>query len=82
MLLYRIIQLWLLLIFAPLAFLAAILPETQTYFQNWRHSLFSQSFFYPAYMFMLYLAVTAVSSDTITTLFHTDPANLASTFNS
>ncbi|MDZ4284528.1 MAG: hypothetical protein U1A28_01755, partial [Patescibacteria group bacterium] len=39
---------------SPIAFAASVFPAFKTYADKWWHTLFSQAFFAPAYLFMLY----------------------------
>ena len=59
----RIAILWLVMIFAPLAFVAMALPYTDQYAKKWRTALFSQSFFAPVYLFLFYLVAKLVGED-------------------
>ena len=68
----RMIVLLILLIPAPLAFGAMILPSTKTHATKWWNTLFSQAFFAPAGLFMLWLAAKIAQSNVIkTALGHT-----------
>lgn len=58
----RMVVLMILMILAPLAFAAHVLPSTQQHASKWWSSLFNQSFFAPAALFMLYLAARIASS--------------------
>lgn len=51
----RIAVLWLIMMLAPLAFLAMALPAAKGYAKQWWDKLFNQSFFAPAFLFLLYL---------------------------
>ncbi|HEY4510334.1 MAG TPA: hypothetical protein VJJ73_00675, partial [Candidatus Paceibacterota bacterium] len=62
LLLIRTVVLLFLIILAPLAFLAYILPNTSHYFSSWHGKLFKQAFFAPAYMFMIYLVAGIMSN--------------------
>lgn len=53
----RTVMLMVLIIFAPAAFTAYILPATRGYATQWWNELFSKSFFFPSYLFLLYIAV-------------------------
>ncbi|MBI3273595.1 MAG: type IV secretion system protein [Candidatus Colwellbacteria bacterium] len=53
----RTVMLMVLIIFAPAAFAAYILPATRSYTNQWYTQLFSLSFFFPSYMFLLYIAI-------------------------
>ena len=57
MLLIRNVALIVIFVLAPLGFLAAILPATRGYANQWWHKLFQWSFFFPASAFMIYLAI-------------------------
>jgi len=63
--LIRMVVLLILMIFAPLAFAAHVLPSTKKYASDWWHQLFSQSFFAPAALFMLYISATIANSPVI-----------------
>lgn len=52
----RMVILLLLIVFAPLAFGAMVLPSTKTHAKKWWDSLFNQAFFAPAALFVLLLA--------------------------
>ncbi len=58
----RMVSLLILMILAPLAFGAMILPSTKSYSSKWWSTLFSQAFFAPAGLFMLWLAAKMSSS--------------------
>lgn len=53
----RTVMLMVLIIFAPAAFTAYILPATRSYATQWWSELFSKSFFFPSYLFLLYIAI-------------------------
>lgn len=56
MFLVRTVALTFILIFAPIGFIAPVLPKTfESYSGEWWSKLFGQSFFAPAYLFMLYI---------------------------
>ena len=61
----RIVALWILLILSPIAFLFYVLPGTMGLANTWLRKLFEQSFFYPAYMFFLYLTFVMIKSGTV-----------------
>ena len=71
LLMIRIIVLWILMVLSPFAFLFMILPETRGYASQWFKSLFSQAFFYPAYMFMFYLVVIVINKRVLLMMFKT-----------
>lgn len=57
----RTITLLFLIILSPLAFVGMILPATSSHSKKWWSTLFYQSFFAPAYMFMIYIVVKIIS---------------------
>lgn len=57
-LLIRYLQLSLLLIFAPIVFFFRVLPDTQYMWSDWWNRLMKQSFFAPAFLFLLFLTIT------------------------
>jgi len=56
----RTVVLLLLIIFSPIAVLAAALPKTYSFFDKWLKRLINEAFFAPAYLFMLYITITIV----------------------
>jgi hypothetical protein len=56
----RIAVLWLIMLLAPLAFLAMVLPATSQYAKDWWTKLFHQAFFAPAFLFLFYLLVRII----------------------
>ena len=58
----RLAMLTMLLAVAPIAFLSYILPETQTHWRKWWDTLIQYSFFFPAFMFFLYISVIMITS--------------------
>lgn len=56
--LLRFVTLVLLMVLAPAAFIARILPQTEKYFSSWLRKLIDQSFFAPAFMILLLVSVT------------------------
>lgn len=60
---YRIVALWLLIIFSPLAFLAWILPSTQSYFSQWFGTLVKQLTVGPLLVFVVWLALSTVQQN-------------------
>lgn len=62
---FRTAILWLLMILAPAAFVAYILPSTKSYFSKWLHQLLNQAFFAPFYMFFFYLTVKIIAETDI-----------------
>lgn len=66
----RIVSLWLLMIFAPIAWVSMIVPsapEIGGYWNKWWGEFLKWAFFAPIYMFFVYLAVMIASSAPITT---------------
>lgn len=55
LLLMRYVVFWLLLIVAPLAFFAGVLPATKQYFRTWWHQLLNWSFLGFVTLFIVYL---------------------------
>lgn len=55
--LLRIIALWLLLIMAPIAWAASILPDTKSVWSRWWKDFMKWTFFAPVYSFFIYLAM-------------------------
>lgn len=62
LLVIRFAVLIILMIFSPIAFAGMVLPQTQKYADDWWHRLFAQSFFAPAYLFMIWLSMVVLSS--------------------
>lgn len=60
--LLRTIVLIILLLLSPLAFLAAVLPKTRTYWDQWLSTLLKESFFAPIFLLMIYIVLAAVTS--------------------
>jgi hypothetical protein len=56
----RIAVLWLIMLLAPLAFLAMVLPATKQYASEWWNKLFKQAFFAPAFLFLFFLVVKII----------------------
>ncbi|MBI2639701.1 MAG: hypothetical protein HYW90_02295 [Candidatus Sungbacteria bacterium] len=56
--LIRYLQLAILLVFSPIVFLFWILPDTKHIWSDWWNRLIKQSFFAPAYLFLLFLTIT------------------------
>ncbi|HEY4477156.1 MAG TPA: type IV secretion system protein [Candidatus Paceibacterota bacterium] len=71
LLIFRITAIWVLMVLAPFAFLFATLPQTRQYFSKWINTLMNQVFFYPAYMFMLYLVVVMINKGAVEKLMGT-----------
>lgn len=60
-LIIRTISLAFLLIVGPLAFLFMILPATRSFYNQWWERLAKWSFFFPAFMFFIFLSIQAGS---------------------
>ena len=58
----RMVVLLVLMTLSPLAFAAMVLPSTKKHASDWWSSLFNQSFFAPAALFMLYLSAKIATS--------------------
>jgi len=58
----RSVVLMILMVLAPLGFLAMILPQTQKYAHQWWHALFSQAFFAPFYMILFAAYATMIQN--------------------
>jgi len=62
---YRIVRLWLLMIFAPIAWVSMIVPgapQIGGYWGKWWVDFLKWAFFAPVYMFFIYLAIMIASS--------------------
>lgn len=59
----RMIALWILLIFAPMAWLAMILPATRSMWNKWWHEFFKWIIFAPVYAFFIYLTVAVINNN-------------------
>lgn len=62
----RMVALWILLIFAPLAWLAMILPGTRSMWNKWWHNFIKYVIFAPVYAFFLYLALYIMKEGILT----------------
>lgn len=62
----RIIALWLILVFAPLAFLASTLPQTKEWYDKWWKTLGSNLTLAPVLAFMLWLVFAVVAGGSTT----------------
>lgn len=58
----RTIVILFLMILSPLAFVAMILPQTKKYADRWWQELTCQCLLAPAYMFMIYIVIQAIST--------------------
>ncbi len=68
LLVIRFVILIILMVFSPLAFAAWILPSTSGYFSYWLRSLLNQSFFAPAYMLMMWIAIKIIEGYGVSTV--------------
>jgi len=59
---YRTVALLFLIVLSPLAFVAMAFPGMGSHAAKWRGQLFSQAFFAPAYLFMIYLVAKIITS--------------------
>jgi len=66
--LVRIVVLWVILIFAPLAWLCMVLPATKSIWNSWWNYLLKYSFFAPFATFMLYLAIILIQNGDMTNM--------------
>lgn len=78
-LIIRVAILWLLLIFAPLAWVSMVVPGGMagSIWGMWWKSFFQWAFFAPIYAFFLYLAVMAISSNSLAQAFVNAQINAA-----
>lgn len=60
-LLYRFVALSIYMILSPVLFLGLILPKFQGYTDKWVSGLLKQSFFAPAFLFLIYVSLMALS---------------------
>jgi len=65
----RVVVLWLVIIFSPLAFLSMVLPSMEKYSKMWWEYLINQSFFAPAFLFMFMLVTKFINSDFVDSIF-------------
>ncbi|MBU1179076.1 hypothetical protein KKB69_01955 [Patescibacteria group bacterium] len=75
--LVRSIALQFLILLAPLAFIAMVLPKTKSYASQWWDTLFSQALFAPAFLFLFYLVAKIISEGSYQTLLGTTDASYA-----
>jgi len=60
----RVVVLWILMIFAPLGFISPIMPKAlAAHASKWWDTLIRQSFFAPAYLFMLLIVTEIINSN-------------------
>ncbi|MEK7134174.1 MAG: hypothetical protein AAB819_00385 [Patescibacteria group bacterium] len=69
----RVVALWILIIFSPLAFAASVLPSTSNYARQWWEEIFKKSFCVAIFLFFLFIISRFVGSVLITTTF-ADPS--------
>jgi hypothetical protein len=65
----RMVALWILLIFAPLAWLAMILPATRSMWTKWWHEFMKWIIFAPVYAFFLYLTISIINNGLLERVF-------------
>lgn len=58
----RMVILWNLIILAPIAFIASILPDTKSHFSSWWNRFIKEVFFAPSMLFMFYIEMTILKS--------------------
>lgn len=68
-LIIRVIYLWILLIFAPMAWVAWIFPASKQLWTQWWSNFFRWAFFAPVFTFFLYLALLIVAHPDLGTKF-------------
>lgn len=78
LLITRMLTLWGLIIFSPLAWIASILPRTQSYYTQWWSDFINKCVVGPAYVFFVYLALRMVKSEVITQIVKDGQASLLS----
>lgn len=59
---YRFVALMIYMVLSPILFLGFILPNFKSYTDRWLGGLLRQSFFAPAFLFLMYLSLLALSS--------------------
>lgn len=64
----RVILLWLIAVFGPVAFAASILPQTQKYYKDWWSKLSQAAILGPMLAFFIWLAITLVPDPTTASL--------------
>ncbi|MEK7540189.1 MAG: hypothetical protein AAB558_02990, partial [Patescibacteria group bacterium] len=64
----RVILLWLLAVFGPVAFVSSILPQTQKYYKDWWSKLSQAAILGPMLTFFIWLAITLVPDPTSASL--------------
>jgi len=73
--------LMLVLMISPFAFVAAILPKTQQYWQKWVGHLAGTAFVAPIYLLLIVVVVGIINSDTLLVAAHGEGQNLLSPLN-
>ncbi len=76
----RSITLQLLMVLAPLAFIAMILPKTNQYAKEWWTHLLNQSILAPAFLFMFYLTAKIINDGFYKNLLDTKESTFAGIF--
>ncbi len=62
-LLYRMVAIWSLLIFSPLAFVLSVLPATENYFEEWKSEFTKNVLSAPIAVFFLWLAFATMGAN-------------------
>jgi hypothetical protein len=62
-LLFRMVSIWALLIFSPLAFILSVLPATENYFEEWKSEFTKNVLAAPIAVFFLWLAFATMSAN-------------------
>lgn len=75
-LIVRLIALWILLIFAPLAWLCMIMPATRNLWSKWWSEFFKWAFFAPIYAFFVFLAIKAGDAGSFTGIIQQEMENI------
>lgn len=72
----RTVVLLFLIILSPIAFIFAILPKTEGLFKKWLNKLFSEAFFAPAYLFLMYVVISIVKGTNLAESVGTTDGNI------
>lgn len=64
----RLINLMMVMILSPLAFLAFVLPSTEKYADQWKEKLIGQSIFAPIYLAITYVVIKTIQSPAFTSV--------------
>jgi hypothetical protein len=59
---YRFVALIIYMILSPVLFAGLILPNFQSYTKKWLHGLLKQSFFAPAFLFLIYVSLLSMKT--------------------